>query len=81
MSYCRTPYDGKIDFLRSHNREWAVGILNVGSVIQWVHARRWFRTNLTVRIHRGIAYVSAFDAGSFCVGIPMTKVSPAKRYL
>ena len=32
----------KIDFLRSHNRKWAVGILNVGSVIQWVHARRWF---------------------------------------
>ena len=25
-------------------------------------------------IHRGIAAGSAFDAGSFCVGIPMTKV-------
>ena len=33
-----------------------------------------FQTNLTVRIHRGIADVSAFDAGFFCVGILMTKV-------
>ena len=33
-----------------------------------------FQTNLTVSIRRGIADVSAFDAGFFCVGIPMTKV-------
>ena len=28
-----------------------------------------FQTNLTVRIHRGIADVSALDARFFCVGI------------